>query len=476
MPDPIDNPLDALDNFDVGAPLHPLPAAEVRRRGERWRRRQTALTGVGAALAVAAIVTPLALLGNDDARSLPPTDRAPGPASTVLRVPDVLDLTVDMPLNESGEPVRATRGGVGLSELGFCDSGQPLQDDGRVDSLSAAASGPEYAETRELVVYPDVARAQAVLDELTDAARACPREASGPQSVTLHAVSNPDLGEAATVVVATYETDGTLGLGAEVVQLVRVGNALLATSEYGESDPQRLEPLLIRSARAIAPVVEQMALFGPDSVSEPPDETVGESEELTGTALLTVGEVPVRDRLGPWTEVPAAEAPPTLACLPQGLAALEASAVVTRSFRAQIAPDGVAPTGDTYASAVNVAVLQYVDEAGADYGYEVAQGMVAACNADLMKLRPQGGSVEVPPYGSWRTWTYGATDICTSCDAFRFDRMGAAVVGDRLVLVSLAEVGGPQEPEGLDATMSALMDAAIAQATPDPSQTSPKSR
>jgi hypothetical protein len=63
--------------------------------------------------------------------------------------------------------------------------------------------------------------------------------------------------------------------------------------------------------------------------------------------------------------------------------------------------------------------------------------------------------------GSWCVRTFSAPDVCTDCDAVRFDRVGVAQIGDRLVLVSLAEVGGPLEPQGLDDTMTALLDRAI---------------
>ena len=51
------------------------------------------------------------------------------------------------------------------------------------------------------------------------------------------------------------------------------------------------------------------------------------------------------------------------------------------------------------------------------------------------------------------TFTYAAPEICTDCDGVWFDRMGMAQVGDKIALVSYAEVGGPLQPQGLDAVM-----------------------
>ncbi len=106
MPDPMDE----LENFtSPGLTMDPLPAAEVRRRGTRLRRRNTALAAAGGVLAVAVIAAPFAadersseLLGAaagearaagvvaaDDPRGLPAGSRSPdtGRHDVDLRVP-----------------------------------------------------------------------------------------------------------------------------------------------------------------------------------------------------------------------------------------------------------------------------------------------------------------------------------------------------------------------------------------------------
>lgn len=72
MSDPIDR-LQQLGQ-EPGGP--PLPAAEVRRLGDRRRRRRNALTAVGAAAAVAVLAsgTVLAFQQDDRAAPLPPVD------------------------------------------------------------------------------------------------------------------------------------------------------------------------------------------------------------------------------------------------------------------------------------------------------------------------------------------------------------------------------------------------------------------
>lgn len=277
MPDPIDE----LENFDPGAPMTPLPAAEIRRRGDRARRRRTTSIALGAAAAVAIVASASTLIVGNRPDAAPPLSTptstptptptptgASEPGNPSTRIPDEIDLTLNLPANESGEAVRQVRGARGLAEVNFCESSQPLKGDGRVDSVSTGASGPEYSELRELILYPELQGAERALDNLTDAAMDCPREESGPSSVTLHEVSTPALGEDATVVTATYETDSMLGPGAEIIQFVRVGKALLATSSYAEYDPQDLDPVRADAALAVAPIIEQMCVFSTDGCAD----------------------------------------------------------------------------------------------------------------------------------------------------------------------------------------------------------------
>jgi len=264
------DPIDALENFDPGSPMDPLPPAEVRRLGERHRRRRTTGIALAAAAAVAVVATGGAVIGSDRGeRSVEPAGPTPSsvptssaPSQAVASPIDGIDITVNMPANDTGEPVEQARGDLGLSAVNFCEIGQPLEQDRRTDSVSAAASGPEYSDARELVLYPDVESAARVLDALTDSAVDCPREESGPDSVTLHEVATTDVGDDATVVSATYEQqDGSVGRAAEILQFIRVGNALLLSSGYGEWDPQALDPVRAQYAEDVAPIVEQMCVF-----------------------------------------------------------------------------------------------------------------------------------------------------------------------------------------------------------------------
>ncbi|WP_341923780.1 hypothetical protein [Nocardioides psychrotolerans] len=291
------DPIDALENFDPGGSINPLPAAEVRRLGDRHRRRRTTGIALAAAAAVAVVATGGAVIGDDrDARSIDPANPTPSVTTTQTGSSplDTIDLTVNMPPDDSGEPIAQAHGGVGLSELGFCDAGQPLQDDGRSDSISVASSGPERSDTRELVLYPDVEGAARVLDNLVDAAIGCPREESAPGSATLHEVTRGYAGEDSSVVSATYETDGSVGPGAEIIQLVRIGNALLVTSGSGEWDPTALEPVRAQYADDIDPIVDQMCVFasscgGETASSEAPSSEPPSSDVIPAGFPLAAG-------------------------------------------------------------------------------------------------------------------------------------------------------------------------------------------
>ena len=73
MPDPLDT-LSRLADREFG-PL--VPAAEVRRRGDRLRRRRTVLRTLGGALAVAVVLGGVAVTTRMDRG----TTSAPGPAT-----------------------------------------------------------------------------------------------------------------------------------------------------------------------------------------------------------------------------------------------------------------------------------------------------------------------------------------------------------------------------------------------------------
>src|SRR6476620_11217103 len=95
MSDPI---RDLEDLKHEGMNVNPLPAAEVRRRGTRLRRRNNALAAVGALAVVAVIATPLAVVARGGDHAGPGPVDTPSPTRTVQgewlqTIPGDFDLT-----------------------------------------------------------------------------------------------------------------------------------------------------------------------------------------------------------------------------------------------------------------------------------------------------------------------------------------------------------------------------------------------
>ena len=180
---------------------------------------------------------------------------------------------------------------------------------------------------------------------------------------------------------------------------------------------------------------------------------------LTEDALLTADEVPDRDRITPWGEItPEGQ---VFACAPQLPASLDAPVEFRRDFAADVAEG---PSDGVPISYVRTAVMEFDSPSDARDAYDQARGWELGCpggdnlaqkGVGLRTFEIEGGR------GEWRAHVFHAADICTECDAAYFDRMGLAQFGDRLVMVSLSEIGGPLEPDGLDDSMDELFVAAV---------------
>lgn len=189
---------------------------------------------------------------------------APATAGPATTVPGDFPLTEGMPPNDSGEDIAAGPRGVGMRMLDFCGT-RPLRALELSDRATAASSGPEYSSTRDLMVFADPGRASAVAAQVLDAARGCPVEASGPGSELLTEVRASDAGPGAATVVHTYATEGRVGVGAEIIEVVPVGTALLVTSAYAEWSPGPvLDDGIAQGRQALTPVLEAMRAFGPE--------------------------------------------------------------------------------------------------------------------------------------------------------------------------------------------------------------------
>lgn len=460
MPDNLENLPDLPDLSDLrGVDVQPPPASEVRARGDRLRRRRTTLAVLGAAAAVVIVAGGTSLLGGGpvgdgagpaDSRHTPGATVAPD-AAPAGSLADEFPLDVGLPaVNEDGTAVEVRVGTE--DDLVLC--GRTAWTGTRaMDLATTSYSQPEDYRGRTLLLYPSVEEATDAVEQARSTLAGCPVEEGADSQVVYTPVADDTVGDEAVMFAQRSRAGGQFGLGVTLYRLVRVGPAVLLTVDAAEAggSEQALSDYYESTRAAAQAVVDEMRIF---SGSAPPD-----GAGVSADDLLLPGDVPLRDRLGPWRV--SAPTGTVLACHPGTLDELGAAALSESAFDATIAgyPD------QDPSSVVRTAVLGFADEAAAGTAYDTVTSWIRDC-PDGTKVPGRTDATVEGGRGSWWVRMFSAPDVCTDCDATRFDRMGVAQLGDRLVLVSLAEVGGPMEPEGLDDTMTALFDAAVDRARP----------
>jgi hypothetical protein len=192
----------------------------------------------------------------------------------------------------------------------------------------------------------------------------------------------------------------------------------------------------------------------------------GHKGPRSDSGTLQLEDLPDRPDLGDWAPVEPTGKGSSLACVPTDVTqGLHAEASYERRFAARTA---TAEDTGPYAARIGETVLQFADQDAAEVAMQsVASWLQDCAGPDLVKHELLASeTVEGRGDGFWETLLRSAEDFCggTDCDAVWFDREGLVHVGDRLVLVSLAEVGGPLEPDGLAASMRDLVRIATVRA------------
>jgi hypothetical protein len=191
---------------------------------------------------------------------------------------------------------------------------------------------------------------------------------------------------------------------------------------------------------------------------EPP---VADDGLVAGNALALT-DLPQRPELGAWTRTRAPAA--ALACVPaRTVQSLGARDTLRRRYNARHGDS----TSGPYAAEVREAVLAFPDRRSAKAALTtVTRRLRTDCAAtDLSKPDPiELRTISGPGEGLWELYVRTADRVCTECDAVYFDREAALRVGDRLVLVSSSELGGPLQPQGLRASMIRLTTKAAVRA------------
>jgi hypothetical protein len=234
MPD-FDDLSTFTDGFSKGSTVTPLPASEVRRRGDRMRRRNTAFATVGGVVAAAVFIgTPVALLNNSGDSDVQPAPPAPSQTQDaqfewVTEIPSDFPVTAGM-VTGAGE---ATEGD--LDALDLCDTSYPTSR-GTADSQTWFYSDDgESSLTRVLQLWPDDAAAYQSLDRLEEAVAACPQEpaSNGEDVVETRLVDVAPSGVASVTFTQQLVADDGLRYGLTTVQVTQVGNAVLVDWSYG---------------------------------------------------------------------------------------------------------------------------------------------------------------------------------------------------------------------------------------------------
>ncbi|WP_205471421.1 hypothetical protein [Nocardioides sp. SYSU D00038] len=260
MPD-----LNDLNRFDEGLPVTPMPASEVRRRGDRLRRRNTTLAVVGGVLAATvAVATPLAVLGGGGSDSR--LDPAPPPGLTWRS-----EVPPDFPLQGGWTFASEIAPELGrITDLDVCGT-NPLQLDGvdRIGAQYADAPGSDQG-TRSLTLYASDGEARSALADVRAAVEDCPSGRVG-QVAHEYTVRDAPLGTEESLVFTDEALleDGSPA-GATIYQVARTGNALFVESGFWMGDENVLADELERMRTTADEPLGRMCLFGAEPCEELP--------------------------------------------------------------------------------------------------------------------------------------------------------------------------------------------------------------
>ena len=240
------DPIHDLENFNSeGLPVNPLAPSEVRRLGDRMRRRRNAAAAVAGVAAVAVIAAPIALYAGRDGSSAP--SPAPSPSSTtgspdvdvnppspepitvLLReIPEGFPLAAGWPDDDQAESEEMGLKGPNrtLDSLPFTMCGNTFDDPEYVDRLRAQWTNVEDYRGRQLTTYADADEAVAAVRALTDFYGACPSEEGSDGYTRVSEVRRTQVGGESWALVTHYEFDGAPAVGLTITHVIRLGRAV----------------------------------------------------------------------------------------------------------------------------------------------------------------------------------------------------------------------------------------------------------
>jgi hypothetical protein len=486
------DPLEPLKHVDEVSGPAPLPAAEVRRRGDRMRRRRTTLRALGAACAVAVVVTGGVALGSGRPDAAPPLPAASG---TGTPTPDWTlgpSPSPDGPAPGGGQALTVPRDfpllagvpdvdGDSRREPAVTDPSTPrvfdpchnneqaAVDEGRTDYRQVTQTGPASSYVRELVVYEDSSAAHVAMLLAKGELERCPqylyddgisRDVWEPSTVSSE---KPPADDVVLAVNHGYADYGVTTLATNWM-VMRVGNAILTLAydgEFGASKEsvRRVATDELGSYIVMAPAMCPFADATTDIGCAEPSTAAGPGPVTDPGPATLLDEETLRDQTGidGFRTVPDAQTA-TLPCQAEWLTTFHPDTADYRQFEAR-GDDG------QLGAWAGTAVLSFPDELAAGTAYDTVGEWLSQCEP---QVDPSHRLVAAVDSGigephitrlddgimSWRAIKLSAPERCVECDAAWDDHEGLVQVGRHLVLVHVA-LGGDMQ-FGVDDTRLSL--------------------
>ena len=311
------DPIEELENFTVpGTPMTPLPAAEVRRRGDRIRRRNNVLAGAAAVAVVAAIVAPLAVLADrGEDRTIDP---APPQTEWVQQIPEGFPLANGM----YGAPSVTTRSGIDDIELCGTTVWSPTDPVATVDLAGARYEENEAYQGRTLALYTDDAAAGKALQSIRSGVEGCGRDEQSAGLPLVNERVTADLGADSFAFIQRADEGGGLLSQLTTWEVVRSGNALLLDSSYGSAgDDSAVDQAVSMLANRSDVVRGQLCVFSADPCTTPP--AIPEESPDRGIGEGAISAIPSGLQLGRGLSSPEGDPVDGPSATSEGVPALE---------------------------------------------------------------------------------------------------------------------------------------------------------
>ncbi|MBS43309.1 MAG: hypothetical protein CMH83_09140 [Nocardioides sp.] len=329
-------------------------------------------------------------------------------------------------------------------------------DDG-ADRLRAQWSDVEDFRTRELVSLGSVEAAEQLVADLRAEAEGCVGDVDSSDGSGLpvnRAVTDVSAGDTAYL---SSRLQGAIYLDTALVVQVGPYVVLDTGGSEGGSDLDAAADGQVAALDTVLGAMEDLAANGGSSGGQA-------TPALSRDDLLATSDLPSGDDTdGPWVE--ATDDALTWACRPEGFAGLGADGSLAARFRSSTTAPGAE---GLVLRRVRTAVLQLDGADLASQAFGLARGWLDSCTDEPGTSAGPGSAgrgleVDAPGGGStyYRAVTYAAPEVCTDCDGAWFDYQGVTLLGDRLLLTSYAEVGGPLPPEGQAEAWAPLLDRAV---------------